>query len=175
MKIVSIFDGKLFAFLYQGENMNELKRLLDLWNDNEHLFSFTKQHQKDLPKNIEIEDLIELLIDDANIIDEFLIEIGTNKNRTFDEFFKQLDNQEYQLKVLSRQKGRKNYLRLYALKIDSNCFVITGGAIKFTHLMQERSHTNAELSKLNKCKEFLRNNNVFDRDSFYEYLKEEDL
>lgn len=33
MKIVRIFAEKLFAFKYQNEADNELRRLLTLWND----------------------------------------------------------------------------------------------------------------------------------------------
>jgi hypothetical protein len=44
-------------------------------------------------------------------------------------------------------------LRLYALKIDKDCFVITGGAIKVSQKMQE--------------------NGVFDSESFFELLSEQ--
>jgi hypothetical protein len=112
------------------------------------------------------------ILDNANDIEDILIEIAEDDDRQFEEFFKPLHNQEYKVVQLSMQKGRKNYLRLYALKIDENCFVITGGAIKFTHLMKERPHTLIELNKINKCKDFLKSNNVFDNDSFYEFINQ---
>lgn len=54
------------------------------------------------------------------------------------------------------------------MKIDKDIFVITGGAIKLPlqHLMQGREYTLLELEKLKKTKEYLKENEVFDEDSF---------
>ena len=74
------------------------------------------------------------------------------------------------------QKGKieeyKNTLRIYAIKIDENCFLITGGAIKMSQKMQDHPDSNNELSKINKAKEYLKDNDVVDEDSFYEFIKE---
>ncbi|MCU0328251.1 MAG: hypothetical protein MUE53_04605 [Chitinophagales bacterium] len=84
-----------------------------------------------------------------------------------------MDNQEYHIVELSKQKGRKNYLRIFAIKIDKNCFVITGGAIKFHHLNKDRPHTLREMQKLSRCRDYLKENRVFDADSFYEFINEQ--
>lgn len=90
-----------------------------------------------------------------------------------EEFFKPLDNQEYHIVELSKQKGRKNYLRLFAIKIDNNCFVITGGTIKFHHLNKDRPHTKKEMQKIDRCRDYLKDNGVFNSASFYEFLNEQ--
>ncbi len=167
MKIVCIFTGQLYAFHYSGEKDNELTRLLSLWRDTQFLKDFINQNHTDIPKHENIEKLPLKLIDLADEIDDTLLDIYEN-NLNLENFFKPLDNNEYQIVTLSKQKGRKNYLRLYALKIDTNCFVITGGAIKFHHLMKDRKHTFDELTKIEKCREFLKSNDVFDAESFYE-------
>ena len=142
MKIVDIFaNGKLFAFHYKGENDHELERLLDLWNDPNYLYGFIATHSKDTPKDKTPYKLYNEILDNANDLEDILDDIATDNDRQFEAFFKPLHNQEFKVVELSMQKGRKNYLRLYALRIDDNCFVITGGAIKFTHLMEERPHT----------------------------------
>ena len=64
-------------------------------------------------------------------------------------------------------------MRLFAIKIDNNCFVITGGAIKFHHLNKDRPHTQKEMQKINRCRDYLKDNGVFDADSFYEFLNEQ--
>ncbi|MBW8333681.1 MAG: hypothetical protein K0M40_16775 [Prolixibacteraceae bacterium] len=171
MKIVHIFGSKLFSFHYDNEKENELKRLLNLWNDIPYLFQFIKANKQDIG-NSSIDLLLDLISIDANEIDDILYRLSTNNDKKLDTFFKQLHNTEYQFRKLSLNKGRKNYLRIYALKIDENCFVITGGAIKFTHLMEERVHTNNELKKLERARQFLIENGVFDIDSFYEFLNE---
>jgi len=172
MKIVSIFADQLFAFHYDNEKMNELQRLLTLWNDISYLHEFVTHNKSDVPQKGNIHKLIFQLIDNANDIDETLNETSKNPERKLEEFFKPLNNQEYQFVELSKQKGRKSFLRLYAIKIDTNCFIITGGAIKFHHLNKDRPHTQEEMQKLDKCREYLKDNNVFDADSFYEFLNE---
>ncbi|MFZ4796852.1 MAG: hypothetical protein ACOYMA_05120 [Bacteroidia bacterium] len=173
MKIVDIFAPHLFAFHYKNEKENELSRLLNLWNNPIWLTEFILQHKADIG-NIDYDDLIENLIDDANEIDDIINEGATKGGMSLDDFFKTLDNLEYKQIPLSRRKGRKNYLRLYALKIENNCYVITGGGIKFekVHKMQDRPHLNQELIKFEKCKAFLKENGVSDYDSFYEFLNE---
>ena len=76
--------------------------------------------------------------------------------------------------MLFRSKGRQHCLRLYAIKIDEDTFVITGGAIKLPlhHLMDDREHTRIELQKLKSAKSYLKENGVFDEESFFEFLNE---
>jgi hypothetical protein len=172
MKIVPIFaSNTLFSFHYENEEENELERNLNLWNDTEYVYQFLTENKQDVNTGT-IEDLTEQIHEDANTIEEILFKLSATKGEKLDSFFKPLHNSEYQFKLLSLQKGRKNYLRIYALKIDENCFVITGGAIKLTHLMEERESTLKELQKLEKAKQFLKSNDVFDLDSFYEFLIE---
>ena len=53
---------------------------------------------------------------------------------------------------------------MYALRLSANTFIMTGGTIKLTQRMEERSHTERELVKLEKVKEFLRRNGIHDGD-----------
>lgn len=173
MKIISIFADQLFAFQYNDEVDNELFRLLSQWNDTAFLYQFVTQHKTDAPKSVPVQTLIHQLLSNANDIDDTLSEISKDPTRRLEEFFKPLENPEYHIVVLSKQKGRKNYLRLYAIRIDENCFVITGGTIKFHHLNNDRSHTQREMEKINKCRGYLKDNGVFDADSFYEFISEQ--
>lgn len=173
MKIVRIFADQLFAFHYDSETMNELRRLLTLWNNTAYLHEFVTNNKSDVPKNRPTQAIVFQLIDNANDIDDTLNEISSDPERNLEEFFKPLDNQEYHIVELSKQKGRKYFLRLFAIKIDNNCFVITGGAIKFHHLNKDRPHTQIEMQKIDRCRDYLKDNNVFDADSFYEFLNEQ--
>jgi hypothetical protein len=173
MKIVSIFANRLYAFHNEGENDNELRRLLKLWNDTLFVYSFVKENNKDLKPSDPIPKVVNEIFKNANEIDDLLNKISKDKNRNLEEFFKPLRNQEYQIVTLSKQKGSRNHLRLYAIKIDQNCFVITGGAIKFHHLNNQRPHTRKEMVKIDKCRDYLKANHIIDADSFYTFLKEE--
>ena len=64
---------------------------------------------------------------------------------------------------------------LWDFFLEKNVFVITGGAIKLTRTMQERSHTHAELDKINQCRQYLASNGVFDLDSFISMIEEGEL
>jgi hypothetical protein len=180
MKIVNIFAPKLYAFHYENEEDNELDRLLLLWNDPEYLYNFLKKNRQDITSRDSISDIAEQIIDDANQINDTFHELSEKTDKSFDEFFRPLDNNVYQWTLLSKEKGRLkrrgpgSYLRIYAIKVDSNIYVITGGAIKFTHLMQDRPHTNEELQKLEKCRNYLNEHHVTDEDSYYEFLSEEE-
>jgi len=92
MKIIRIFADQLFAFHYKNEADNELRRLLNQWNDTAYLYQFVTQHKADVPKNVPIQTLINQLIDNANYIDDTLNEISTDPSKDLEEFFKPLDN-----------------------------------------------------------------------------------
>lgn len=47
-------------------------------------------------------------------------------------------------------------MRLYAIRLDPNLYVITGGAIKLTETMNERDHTKNELQKLEQAAVWLK-------------------
>jgi len=173
MRIVAIFDSRLFSFRYPNEKNHELKRLLKLWNNPVYIIDFITQHAVDAPKGINALQLATQIENDAVTIDDYLLKLGKNPQGNFEFFFKSLDNNEFQIKSLSKRKGRKNYLRLYAIRIDNNCFVITGGAIKFTKLMQDKEHTKIELQKLERCREFLKNKGILDAESYFEFIQEQ--
>lgn len=173
MKIVPIFAQKLFAIQYEGEDENEYDRLLGLWGDTEYLVDFLLKNKRDIPDRRTLEEMANFLREDAFAIDDRLLEILEREDENLSFFFQPLHNQEYQTQVLSLQKGRRYYLRLYALKISEDIFLITGGAIKLTRTMQERRHTQKELDKLNAARDYLRDQDIFDEDSFFEFLIEE--
>jgi hypothetical protein len=173
MNIVSIFGGKLYAFRYKGQKADEYRRLMKLWRDPVYVVDFLEQHAADLPGHKSLEDLALQIGENADAIDSTIREKTKDENNNLGAFFKALHNQEYQVRILSLQKGREQYLRLYAIKISDNCFIVTGGAIKFTHLMEDRDHTRAELARLKQCRDFLNDNGVFDKDSFFELITEQ--
>ena len=174
MKIVPIFANQLFAFHYDGEVDNEYDRLMELWDDVEYIYDFLKKNKADIPHPRTIEQLAGFIMDDAMEIDDLLIDITERTDKPLAHFFMPLHNLESSVKILSLQKGRQHCLRMYAIKIDDDTFVITGGAIKLPlqHLMKDRPHTKIELQKLEKAKSYFKEKDVFDEDSFFEFLNE---
>ncbi len=174
MKIIPIFAKQLYAFHFDDEKQHELQRLLELWNNTAYLYDFVKNNKKDVPYKKTLDEMVLQLQEDASEIEDNFYEISINPEKRFVDFFKPLDNQEYRIDInLSKQKGRKNYLRLFAIKIDENFFVTTGGAIKFHHLNDTRIHTKNEMQKIDRCRDYLKVNGVTDTESFQEFLIEE--
>lgn len=62
--------------------------------------------------------------------------------------------------------------RIYAIKLEPGCYIITGGAIKLTRTMQEREHTLKELNKMEQVRNHLISNQAIDADGFADFLSE---
>ena len=96
-----------------------------------------------------------------------------------DTLFRPLDNSRMSESVLSKEKARPHYilrhvswLRIYAIKLASDVYIITGGAIKLTATMQEREHTRRELVNMEKVRSFLLNERIIDEDGFLDFINE---
>lgn len=167
MKIVPIFAKKLYSFHYAEEELNEYDRLLELWNDPEYLKQVATKNQIENPKKF-----IYDIMNDADNFDYFIYELTNDNKLSLNHFFQPLDNREYQSVILSLQKGKKHLLRLYAIKLEDNCFVITGGAIKMSNEMKDHPDTNEELRKIKQCHQYLKSKGIFDSESFWEFICE---
>ena len=94
-----------------------------------------------------------------------------------DYLFRPLENQRIHEMLLSREKAKgkrssthNSWLRIYAIKLDEGTYLVTGGAIKLTHLMAEREHTLNELRKMEMVRNYLLDNGVRDADGIKEDL-----
>ena len=77
------------------------------------------------------------------------------------QVFRPLDNFEYAIATHRKSKARikRGWLRLYAIRLAGNCYVVTGGAIKLT-LEMKRDHLKDELKKLEQVKQYPRINGI---------------
>lgn len=168
MKIVTIFAEKLFAFHYENETDNEYDRLMDLWTDVAYLHLYAKKNNV-----LNMNEFTEKILQDTEQIQDVLENFNQN-NQPYRFYFEPLQDSE-RAKTLAFQKGKikQNYLRLYAIKLDDNCFAITGGAIKMSQKMEDHPDTANELVKLKAARTYLNQNGVFDQDSFFELLIEQ--
>ena len=175
MKILPTFVPCLFAFKYVENEVDELERVFDEWEDPVFLDEFFEENKKDI--DISIEDAISKVQREAIYLRKRLLKLANANPNQLNELFKNLYNNETNSKELSQQKAPNRWLRLYAIKIDQNNYVITGGAIKLDggaiklnkqYLMKDRPHTNKELNKINNCRDYLKENGIYDADSFQE-------
>lgn len=183
MKFVKVIDGyeHLWAVKEPDKEFDELTSLFEKWNNADYLLDFFKDNIEDLKEHFHVEKVSEAIRDtfeDADELEELILEFPYTEN--LDGLFMPLDITDARCVELTRRKARNwnrdkhaSWLRIYAIRLEANVYVVTGGAIKLTHLMQDREHTAMELDKLNRCKAFLKANGVFDKDSFVDLNKED--
>ncbi len=173
-------DGRLWAVRYEGDEDNILDSLFSQWDDVEWLRTFFKKNMADLQSYFRISDVeiaIDITAEDSDVLQRKILDLSPNAN--LDELFRPLNNYISSEFTLNREKAnpktlthRKSWLRIYALKLEDGCYIITGGAIKLTKTMQEREHTLEELLRQEKVRNFLLTNQIIDTESFIEYLAE---
>lgn len=173
-------DGRLWAVRYDGESDNVLYTLFDQWNDVMWLRSFFKENMNDLSSYFKITDVNEAIyhtIEDSEKLQCLIMDITPDAD--LDAIFRPLENSRTKDILLGKEKARlrkevkhASWLRIYALKLANGIYIITGGAIKLTATMQERSHTLAELTKMEKVRQFLLDEQIIDDESFIDYLNE---
>ena len=171
-----IEDGRLWAVRFDNDKDNALQKVLSQWTDAEWLADFFTQNFDDLISYFRItniEDAIYQTMEDRDELACIIMDISPDAN--LDHFFRPLDNNQTGEMLLEKDKGRphrRSWLRLYAIKLNVGIYIITGGAIKLTRTMQEREHTLQELERMEKVRNFLLREGVFDEDSFNDYQKE---
>ena len=173
-------DGRLWAVKYDGDKDNILDLLFAQWDDVIWLRSFFKENINDLQNYFNIYDVdvaIDITAEDNDILQRKILDISPEAN--LDELFRPLNNYQSKELLLNKEKANpktitnhKSWLRIYALKLEDGCYIITGGAIKLTKTMQEREHTLEELLRQEKVRNFLLENKIVDTYSFIEYLAE---
>jgi hypothetical protein len=171
MDIINIFAPQLYAIRYKNEALDAYNKCIDNWTDVEYVRRFVKDHQADI-EGRDLNQVVEEIIEDAQGIDDILYELSNSTDKSINQFFAPLRNSEYQVKLLSRQKGRvnrKSYTRIYGIRIESDCYVITGGALKFTQFMKDREHTYQELKNIDKVRDFLIDNEIIDQDNLEDF------
>lgn len=171
MKISGIFEVVADSFLYSvqfdGESSHEFSRIFRLWSDADYLQSFFETHYDDLLafwEYMPAEEAIRITKIEATRLDRALLTVASAGTKSGSEnlsmLFKPLHPAAWRRDNFEKSKARgfrrKSWLRVYAVRLGVNRFVITGGAIKLTRTMNERDHLNEELEKLEEVCRFLK-------------------
>ncbi|HEY0608286.1 MAG TPA: hypothetical protein VGD35_01490 [Chitinophaga sp.] len=173
MKIVRIFVSEksyegLWSIQFDGESKNEFQKFFNLMDDIEWLHNFFVNNKADLYSGyfgqVTIDSAGVRTMDEAEEMEDTLndyLKMGFAGSDNLQHFFKPLNNFEYVITVHQKSKARirNGWLRLYAIRLAENCFLVTGGAIKLTADMK-RTHLRRELTKLEQAKAFLRENRI---------------
>lgn len=170
-------DGRLWAVRYDGKEDNCFEELFGQWYDMLWLKTFFEQNISDLESFFHITEVYQAVMEtmeEASRLECLMMDITPEAN--LDTLFKHIDNRRYSEMLLGKEKAKgdgmhkhPSWLRIYAIKVDKGTYVITGGAIKLTATMSERSHTLAELAKLELVRNHFIDNGVFDKEGLIDY------
>lgn len=185
MKIVRIFESEdcLLSVRFEQEFYDEFARLFEEWSDIEYLEEFFTLNEADLKrpfwKGVSIEEAIIKTIEEASKLRQHFIKLSENKNddriEAFKKLFRPLNKTLDRIFYLEKKKTfglkERGWLRIYALKVDDDMYLITGGTIKLTDNMEERDHTRKELQKIESVRLFLKTQGIIDEDGMVELLE----
>lgn len=174
-------DGRLWAVKYDGDSENILTITFRDWNDFDWLESFFKANMSDLEHFFHISNVNKAIYDtlsDAEELECLILDISPTAD--LDNLFRPLENGRISEMLLGKEKARGygnvdhvSWLRLYAIKFEPHAYLLTGGAIKLTHTMQERAHTLQELHRMELVRNFLIAQGISDLDGFKDYINNE--
>lgn len=173
-----LHNGKLWAVVYDGDTQDILTKTFDSWLDPGYLEVFFRKNIKDLETYFHITNLDIAIYDtitDAASLSCLMLDIRPEAN--LDYLFRPLENQRSHEMLLSKEKAKAkrqsshpSWLRIYAIKLDKGAYLITGGAIKLTHRMEEREHTLNELKRMEMVRNHLLNTGIIDANGMKEDL-----
>lgn len=173
--IFELVDEALYAVLYDGFDVHEVTRAFDQWTDITYLSDFFDEHEEDLNDpffdGVSKYDAIRQTRNEAKKFRDVLYNYAKGVGGDLSDFFHPLSDGDLLASGYERDKAygpfSPSWLRLYALRINRNVFVVTGSAIKLSPKM-DRPHLETELNKLNHVKRHLQEEDNDDSAKFYE-------
>ena len=153
MYIVEIYENWLYSIQFDEEDLNEYARVFKEWHDLDYLEKFFTDNAAyiDTPfwKDAGLapndpETSAQKVLDEAEELEGYIEELVSNMKTgikpDFDEYFHFLDGKYKCLWTLEPMKSygtsRPSLLRLYAIKLESNCYLIVYGGIKLGDTIQ---------------------------------------
>lgn len=190
MELVRIFVEEssmegLYSIQYDDQNISEYDRVLDNLFDDEYLLNYLTANidyiESSIYKHFTIDQLFDQIRAETENIETWLNNYSQNEfketGKNLQMIFKPYSDVEPILETQQKSKAKvinlpiKNPLvRLYAIKITTNTFVITGGAIKFMYKMAEHPDTVEEDKKLKLSMDFIKSKSLTcEEDIIYYY------
>ena len=195
MEIVRIFasdnlkeKGGLLAIRYKKGQKDEYESNFDFWFNASEILKYLTTNQSYLTDDYfnkyykSIDEIQQQIEDEAYNLEDFFLGLEDSNfedsENILEHVFKPLINKENYGTELQKSKApdivvnrKKPLIRLYAIRIHKNLFVITGGVIKLVGQMGEHEDTVEELRKLDKVRDFLKANNLTTADDLIYYYE----
>lgn len=175
--LIKKWDPLLTSSLLEDiKGLTEYDRLYVIWSNAQYLHDYFTAQKKYLDGDhyhgIPVDKAGDMTQD---YLDPFFDKLDEDN---LDEVFKTLEKQptdpednRFKHKI-KETASEKNWLRIYAIKLETNVYIITGGAIKLWGAMPEHTITRIELQKIIMVKDYLSENGIADIDSLEDYVLE---
>lgn len=178
MEIIAIFPPYIYSIKYDDKEDNEYDRLFDKWNDLTSVLDFLMQHKEMLKASVwkkvsEPELAARQVLDEAEALELLFTELNSHTTNgeepDFDSHFQYLDGKyKFELEyepMKSYGDCRPSLLRMYAIKMDRNTYLITGGGIKLGATIQDSPDLQDHvIQNIDKVREWLKANGIMDAD-----------
>lgn len=177
MEIIEIYSNHLYAIQYEEGEENEFDRLFDEWNDMEKVVKFMEENKIYLSnkeiwgREFNTEDAAKRVRIEAEELEELFDTLyentKTGKKPDFDSHFRELNGKYiYEINYIPMKSyGVENpsMLRIYAVKLKPNKYIITGGGIKLSDSIQNspglKDHV---IHNIDRTRAFLKANGIDD-------------
>lgn len=178
MEIVEIYKDCLYSIHFDEEDLNEYRRVFREWHDLDYLVDFFIEHAEFLNtefwKSVGIdfkspESSAQIVIDEADNLEIHLRKMVRNaevgREPDLDSYFHFLGGKYKCLWSLEPVKSygvaKPSLLRLYAIKIESNCYLIVYGGIKLSDTIQNSPVLRDNVfRKIDAVLDYLKNNGI---------------
>lgn len=178
MEIIEIFPPYIYSIQYAGRDDNEYDRLLYEWNDLEYLSEFFETNKYYLEtttwtKVATPELAVNQVLEEAEWIETTFEKLYENakvgEKPDFDSQFRNFGGDyDYVLEyrpVKSYGNANPSLLRIYAIKMGDNTYIITGGGIKLGRSIQDSPELKDHaIQDINSVRSWLRSQGIIDKD-----------
>lgn len=176
MEIVKIYPPYIYSVKYDGMDENEFDRLFEEWNDSNKIMDFMIENlsylKTDIWKHInEPEVAVMQVHKEAEYLEDLFSDLyqktENGERPDYDSHFRYLDGKygseiEY-VPMKSYGMCIPSLLRIYAIKLESNVYVVTGGGIKLARTIQDSPGIkDTVIQGIDKVRSFLRSEAIID-------------
>ena len=174
IQIIRVVEKEvLLSVKFEEYEKDELARIFDQWRDVAFLEDFFTANYEDLNGEFygvnSIEDaVLDTLQHAENFKDRIKSLSKGERGENLNQLFKPYDNKSIEtLRERSKARGAEpnSWLRLYAIRLDDNLFIVTGGAIKLTKNMT-KEHLQIEHRKMDLVKHYLKVDKIDSRKDY---------
>lgn len=176
MKILPIFTEQnegIYTVHYKDEEFDALKTLKEDWSNPEYIYQFFKDNRYLLNnpryRDFTVQEAAMKTLEDAStLFDQLKTYAKTGfegHEQNLSDFFKPLHKKETNLPAYQASKTygiqiKDSWLRLYAIRLDVNCYIITGGGIKMVDAMQDVPYLARQLEYIKLTQNYLEEQEV---------------